>query len=186
MKKIFSLFFAAVVAVIFSACTAKTTIDLPAQNSVKSGILGRNISLSVSDLRDDKITIGVLKNSDGDITSRISTNPQLEAWMKNAITAELAKRNIAVIDEIYTPDFIVNVNIDKFQSEIFGIGTKNMHANSQITIIANFGDRSVKKTLNEPVISFAPLPTLKSLEPFVIETLSELASRCAAEIASIN
>ena len=184
MKKIFSLFFAAVVAVIFLACAAKTTIDLPAQNSVKSGILGRNISLSVSDLRDDKITIGVLKNSDGDITSRISTNPQLEAWMKNAITAELAKRDIAVVDE--TPDFSVNVNIDKFQSEIFGIGTKNMHANSQITIIANFGDRSVKKTLNEPVISFAPLPTLKSLEPFVIETLSELASRCAAEIASIN
>ncbi|MDY4860009.1 MAG: hypothetical protein SO144_03860, partial [Campylobacter sp.] len=102
MKKIFSLFFATVVAVIFSACTAKTTIDLPAQNSVKSGILGRNISLSVSDLRDDKITIGVLKNSDGDITSRISTNPQLEAWMKNAITAELAKRDIAVIDEMYT------------------------------------------------------------------------------------
>lgn len=184
MKKIFSLFFAAVVAVIFSACAAKTTIDLPAQNSVKSGILGRNISLSVSDLRDDKITIGVLKNSDGDITSRISTTSALEAWMKNALTAELAKRDIAVVDE--TPDFSVNVNIDKFQSEIFGIGTKNMHANSQITIIANFGDRSVKKTLNEPVIGFAPLPTLKSLEPFVIETLSELASRCAAEIASIN
>lgn len=184
MKKIFNLFFAAVVAVIFSACAAKTTIDLPAQNSVKSGILGRNISLSVSDLRDDKITIGVLKNSDGDITSRISTSSSLEAWMKSALTAELAKRDIAVVDE--TPDFSVNVNIDKFQSEIFGIGTKNMHANSQITIIANFGDRSVKKTLNEPVISFAALPTLKSLEPFVIETLSELASRCAAEIASIN
>ena len=184
MKKIFSLFFATVVAVIFSACTAKTTIDLPAQNSVKSGILGRNISLSVSDLRDDKITIGVLKNSDGDITSRISTTSALEAWMKNAITAELAKRDIAVVDE--TPDFSVNVNIDKFQSEIFGIGTKNMHANSQITIIANFEGRSVKKTLNQPVISFALLPTLKSLEPFVIETLSELASRCAAEIASIN
>ena len=174
MKKIFNLFFAAVVAVIFSACAAKTTIDLPAQN----------ISLSVSDLRDDKITIGVLKNSDGDITSRISTSSALEAWMKNALTAELAKRDIAVVDE--TPDFSVNVNIDKFQSEIFGIGTKNMHANSQITIIANFGDRSVKKTLNEPVIRFAPLPTLKSLEPFVIETLSELVSRCAAEIASIN
>lgn len=184
MKKIFNLFFAAVVAVIFLACAAKTTIDLPAQNSVKSGILGRNISLSVSDLRDDKITIGVLKNSDGDITSRISTSSPLEAWMKNALTAELAKRDIAVVDE--TPDFSVNVNIDKFQSEIFGIGTKNMHANSQITIIANFEGRSVKKTLNEPVISFAALPTLKSLEPFVIETLSELASRCAAEIASIN
>ena len=114
MKKIFSLFFAAVVAVIFLACAAKTTIDLPAQNSVKSGILGRNISLSVSDLRDDKITIGVLKNSDGDITSRISTTSSLEAWMKNALTAELAKRDIAVVDE--TPDFSVNVNIDKFQS----------------------------------------------------------------------
>lgn len=186
MKKVFLVIFAAFATVVFTACSAKTTIELPSQNSVKSGILGRNIALSVSDLRDDKITIGVLKNSDGDITSRISTTSALEAWMKNAIIAELAKRDIAVIDEMNTPDFIVNVNINKFQSEIYGIGTENMHANSQIVIIANLGDRSVTKTLNEPVISFAALPTLKSLEPFVIETLSELASRCADEIASIN
>lgn len=186
MKKIFGLFFGLFVAVMFSACAAKTSIDLPAPATLNLNEKGRNIALSVSDLRNDKITIGVLKNSDGDITSRISATSSLEAWFKTTLIAELAKRDIGVIDEQNLPDFKVNVNINKFQSEIYGIGTENMHANSEITIIASFGDRSVSKTLKEPVTSFAALPTLKSLEPFVIETLQELASRCAAEIASIN
>ena len=140
----------------------------------------KNISLFVNDLRQSK-EIASITNASGDINEKINANENLADWLHHSLQARLADNSVGITGESLA-DFKVFVNINKFESMIDGIGTKNMHGNFEVDIIIKKGSQTTTKTISQPQSDFAMLPSMSNLEPFTQNMLKDMLERTLSAI----